>query len=426
MTHSNDAQPDPALEGLGTVSDRRVAVRVTPDALRQIRGGSPWLYDGSIVSSSHDGAPGDLAVIFDDDRKFAAIGLWDPDSPIRVKLLHVGAPTTIGPEFWRSRLTEALDRRGSLADDESTTAYRCVHGENDELPGLIVDKYAETLVVKLYSPAWFPHLRDVIDQLMLLMTPERIVLRLSRSIGAHRAFGLRDGQTIVGNAPTGPIRFVERGLNLEADVEHGQKTGHFLDQRDNRALIRGMAEDAEVLDVFASTGGFSVAAAAGGARSVLLVDQSAEALETADQNLGHNRKLRTVRACKVRTMVGDAFTILGDLELREQLFDIVILDPPSFASNQAAVPRALAAYARLTRLALAVVRDGGTLVQSSCSSRVTADALTETVLDAAASCRADVQIVRRTGHALDHPVGFEFGSYLCAVYVSVRSAGTKN
>ena len=381
------------------------------------------MFDGSIATASHDGEPGDLAVIFDDDRKFAAIGLWDPDSPIRVKLLHCGAPMTIGPEFWRSKLAAALDHRQSLADDEGTNAYRCVHGENDGLPGLIVDQYDKTLVVKLYSPAWFAHLADVIDELKSMLGPERIVLRLSRSIGEHRTFGLRDGQTIVGDAPSGPIRFVERGLNLEADVEHGQKTGHFLDQRDNRALIRGMAEGAEVLDVFASTGGFSVAAAAGGARSVLLVDQSASALETADQNMGHNRRLRTVRECQVRTMVGDAFTILGDLALRGQLFDLVILDPPSFASNQAAVPRALAAYARLTRLGLAVVRDGGMLVQSSCSSRVGADELAETVLAAAASCRADVQIVRRTGHALDHPVGFEFGAYLCALYVSVRATG---
>ena len=151
------------FDQLPTVGERRLAVRVTADALRQIRGGSPWLYDGSITSVSHDGAAGDLAVVFDDDRKFAAIGLWDPTSPIRVKMLHVGSPTSIDEHWWRERLSTALEQRQALSDDPDTTAYRCVHGENDGLPGLVVDKYDRTLVVKIYSPAWFPHLAVVVD-----------------------------------------------------------------------------------------------------------------------------------------------------------------------------------------------------------------------------------------------------------------------
>ncbi|NNE11689.1 MAG: methyltransferase domain-containing protein, partial [Ilumatobacter sp.] len=397
-------------------SDRRLAVRVTPDALRQLRGGSPWLYDGSITSISHEGAPGDLAVVFDDHRKFAAIGLFDPTSPIRVKVVHTGAPLTIDGAFWSARLADALDRRRSLADDPDTTAYRCVHGENDRLPGLIVDRYDDTLVVKLYTPAWFPHLRSVVDALVEALAPERIVLRLGRSVATGETFGLADGTTLVGPAPTGPVRFRERGLVLEADVVQGQKTGHFLDQRDNRALVRGMAEGADVLDVFASTGGFAVSAAAGGARSVHLVDQSEPALDTARRNLGHNDRLAEVRRCTVKVTVGDAFKVLADLATRDERYDVVVIDPPSFASNQAAVPRALAAYSRLTRLGLAVVRRGGTLVQASCSSRVTADEFVDAVLVAAASAGADVNVTRRTGHAVDHPIGFEHGEYLKAVY----------
>lgn len=414
-----------SMAQLPTVGERRLAVRVTADALRQIRGGSPWLYDGSITSVSHDGSPGDLAVIFDDDRKFAAIGLWDPTSPIRVKMLHRGSPTTIDEHWWRERLSTSLDRRQALLDDPDTTAYRCVHGENDGLPGLVVDRYDRTLVVKLYSPAWFPHLSAVVAVLRQLVDPERVVLRLSRAVAASETFGLTDGDTIVGEAPNQPVFFRERGLTLEADVVQGQKTGHFLDQRDNRALVRGMAAGRDVLDVFASTGGFSVSAAAGGASSVHLIDQSEPALETAKRNLEHNHRISEVRRCAVHTTTGDAFQVLADLARKDEKFDIVILDPPTFASNQAAVPRALAAYARLTRLGLAVTRRGGTLIQASCSSRVTTDDFVDTVKTAAASAGADVVETRRTGHAVDHPIGFEFGGYLKAVFLDVTSTPTR-
>ncbi len=410
-----------SIEHLPAPGERRLAVRVTPDALRQIRGGSPWLYDGSITSVSHEGEPGDLAVVFDDDRNFAAIGLWDPTSPIRMKVLHCGKPTQIDGGFWRTVLSTAQDRRSGLAADDETTAYRVVHGENDGLPGLIVDRYDQTLVIKLYTSAWFPHLAAVVDALVEVCAPVRIVLRMSRSVAGGETFGLSDGDTIVGDAPTGPVPFRERDLTMEADVVHGQKTGHFLDQRDNRALVRSMASGASVLDVFASTGGFSLAAAAGGASSVHMVDQSAPALETARKNFAHNQRLGEVRRCQVHTTVGDAFQVLMALAKRDERFDIVILDPPSFASNQAAVPRALAAYSRLTRLGLAVVKPGGTLIQASCSSRVTTDEFVSAVLAAAGSAGVDVHETRRTGHAVDHPIGFEYGAYLKAVYLNVRA-----
>ena len=418
-----------ALSGqLPEPGEKRIAVRVTKDALRQVRGGSPWLYDGSIASVSHDGAAGDLAVIFDDKRKFAAIGLWDPSSPIRVKVLHTGSPATIDGDFWRGRLAEAFERRRGLIDDGGTTAYRCIHGENDGLPGLVVDRYDATLVVKLYSPAWFAHLASVVDALLDVSVGEaggtdrvdRVVLRLGRSVSAGETFGCCDGDVIVGEPVDRPVRFLERGLSLEADVVHGQKTGHFLDQRDNRALVRSMADGMAVLDVFASTGGFSVAAAAGGASSVHLIDQSGPALATAERNLGHNRRLAEVRRCAVHTTVGDAFEVLERLGTRDERFDLVIVDPPSFASNAGAVPRALAAYGRLARLTAGVVRRGSTVVMASCSSRVSVDEFAEAIHTGFASTGTDVHEVRRTGHAVDHPVGFEHGAYLKALYLTVR------
>jgi 23S rRNA (cytosine1962-C5)-methyltransferase len=401
------------LDQLPAPGPRRLAVRVTRDALRQLRGGSPWLYDGSITSVGHDGVAGDLAVVFDERRRFAAIGLWDPTSPIRVKILHTGSPIPIDGRFWRDRIAAAAERRSGLVADPDTDAFRLVHGENDGLPGLVVDVYGAVHVVKLYSP----HLRSVLAALPSVARGGRVVLRLGRQVAAGETFGLADGDTIVGSTVDEPVRFRERGLRMEADVVRGQKTGHFLDQRDNRALVRSMAAGLDVLDVFASTGGFALNAAAGGARSVHLVDRSAPALETAERNLRHNRDLAAVRRCAVHTTVGDAFEVLGRLAERGEAFGLVIVDPPSFASNRGAVAGARAAYGRLTRLALAVTERGGSLVQSSCSSRVSADDFVDTVLASAASAGRDVHLVRRTGHAVDHPIGFEHGGYLKAVYL---------
>lgn len=413
------------LNQLPTVSSKRLALRVTPDALRQLRGGSPWLYDGSITSVSHVGSAGDLAVVFDDDRNFAAIGLCDPESPIRVKVLHTGKPVQIDGAFWRTHLSTALDRRQSLVDDPTTTGYRCVHGENDGFPGLVVDRYEDTLVVKLYTAAWFPHLASIVEVLGAMLSPKRIMLRLSRGVALGETYGLIDGTALLGGAPTTPVLFRERGLVMEADVVHGNKTGHFLDQRDNRALVRGMAEGAAVLDVFASSGGFSVSAASGGAKSVHLVDLSEPALATAERNFHHNRHLGQVRDCEVKTTVGDAFKVLDELAKGSKRFEIVILDPPSFAANQSAVPGALKAYARLTRAGMKVVAPGGVLIQASCSSRVTADDFADTVLQNA-NAVGRVTEMRRTGHPADHPIGHEFGAYLKVMYLSVKSAGTKN
>lgn len=395
-----------------------LAVRVTADALRQIRRGSPWVYDGSITSVSRPGTAGELAVIFDTDRRFAAIGLWDPDSPIRIKVLHQGKPVTVDAAFWRTRLTTALDRRSGLVADPDTTAYRVVHGENDGLPGLVVDRYAGTLVVKLYSGAWFAHLDELVAVAVELTGAARVVLRTSRAVAANTG-ATTDGTVIVGPPIDGPIAFRERGLAMEADVGTGQKTGHFLDQRDNRTLVRGGAAGKNVLDVFASTGGFSLAAAAGGARSVHLVDLAEPALATARRNLARNAHIREVRECAVRVTAGDAFDVLQTLAQAGEVYDIVIVDPPSFAQNQASVERAVRAYTRLTHLALGVLAPGGTLVQCSCSSRVTDEQFFGAVHAAARAAHRPLRELRRTGHAVDHPIGFEYGAYLKALFATV-------
>lgn len=394
-------------------------MRLTPDALRRVRAGHPWVYDQSINSVSHDGAPGDLAVVFDDDRRFVGIGLWDPTSPIRLKMLHHGKPVTVDRAFWRGRITDAITRRQSLEARGDTTGYRCINGENDALPGLVLDRYDRTYVLKLYSAAWVPHLVDIVAVIEELLRPHAVVLRLARSIGAEHLHGLEEGDALVGVPPDAPVLFTEHGLLFHADVLEGQKTGHFLNQRDNRAYLRTLAAGADVLDMFASTGGFSVYAAAGGAASVTSVDISAPTLAAAERNLALNRHLPEVAACTTSAVVADAFREMERLQRNRSRFDVVVIDPPSFAMRQTDVDRATNAYAKLTELAVSLIRPDGLLVQCSCSSRVTAEVFHATVAHAAARARRPLEELRRTGHAIDHPVTYPEGAYLKAVFARV-------
>lgn len=411
--------PDPTADVLVDIpapGERRIAVRVTKDALRHVRSGHPWIYDGAVTSESHAGAPGDLAVVFDDRRAFAAIGLWDPTSPIRVRVLHHGDPETIDDDFWTGRLLIAAERRRPLADDPRTTGYRCINGESDGFPGLVLDRYADTAVLKLYTAAWLPHLRSLLPLIVDLHALERVVLRMSRAVQSGPTSGLAEATTVHGTAPTGPVLFQEHGLTFEADTEKGQKTGHFLDQRENRALVGSLAAGARVLDVFASTGGFSVHAAAGGAQSVRSVDISAPTLAAASRNMAHNAGVPAVAACRHDGVVGDAFDVLRDLARRGVRHDIVVIDPPSFASSASQTERAVRSYGHLTELGLGVLEPGGLLVQSSCSSRVDEATFHDVVRTAAQRASHSLEEQTRTTHALDHPATFPEARYLKTLF----------
>ncbi|MDP1714752.1 MAG: class I SAM-dependent rRNA methyltransferase [Anaerolineales bacterium] len=393
---------------------KRIALRINPPAERALRQGHPWVFDGSITEQSHAGAPGDLAVIFDDAhaRRFLAIGLYDPTSAIRVRILQSREPATINADWFQNKLASAARLRAPL-EEKDTTGYRLVHGENDGLPGLVLDRYADTLVLKLYTPAWIPHLKNFCDALAQVSPAGHLILRLNRSLQKQTEFlhGLSDGMTLSLLAPPSPILFKENGLIFESDPIHGQKTGFFLDQRDNRARVEKLAKAKSVLNVFAYTGGFSVYAARGGAREVVSVDISTPALAAALRNMEHN-KLTVPH----ETIAEDAFEVLVRMGSQKQLFDLVIIDPPMFAQSEKQIAAALSAYRRLTRLGLGVLRTGGTLVQSSCSSRVDADAFFESIHQTAREAGRGLTEIERTGHALDHPIGFKEGAYLKCLF----------
>ncbi len=399
---------------------KRIAIRVTPAAERKMRDGHPWLFNDSIVKQSHDGKEGALAVIFDRKGRFLAIGLFDPFSRIRVRILQHNHPATINQHWFDSQLAKAVRLRASL-EQSQTNGYRLVHGENDGLPGLVIDRYAGTIVIKLYTLAWLPYLSMVAEALFHQSEWERIVLRFGRLIQqrAKETYDLADGSIIAGPPITGEIVFQENGLFFEADVINGQKTGFFLDQRENRGRVEEFSAGRKVLNVFAYTGGFSLYAARGGAQEVTSLDLSNPVLLTAIRNFQRNEDIEAVHACNHIIMRGDAFLLLNELAESKRLYDMVILDPPSFARRKSQVPRALDAYYRLARLGMGVLRPNGILVSASCSSRVPAEDFFDAVHRAADFHDRQLNEIERTFHPVDHPIRFKEGAYLKCLFAHV-------
>lgn len=405
------------LSELPKPAAQRIALRITAPAERALKQGHPWIFDQSITEQSREGALGDLAVIFDDKRHFLGIGLYDPTSTIRVRVLQKIKPATIDTNWFIEKIKTAAAIRNPLTK-EDTNGYRLVHGENDGLPGLVIDRYAETLVLKLYTPAWVPHLKDVLSALEQTQSFNHLILRLSRLLNKQTddLHGLTDGMTLTAQTPEGLILFKENGITFECDPINGQKTGFFLDQRENRERVRKLSKGKSVLNVFSYTGGFSLYAADGGAKEVVSVDFSTPATQATLRNIEHNQHKLNVKNAKFETLDQDAFEALAQMKSNGRQFDIVILDPPMFAQNQSQVETALAAYRRLTHLGLDVLKRGGILVQASCSSRVSTVEFFDAIHQSARETGRPLEEIERTGHALDHPITYKEGAYLKCLF----------
>jgi 23S rRNA (cytosine1962-C5)-methyltransferase len=401
------------------VGRKRLAVHLYPPAERAVRRGHPWVYADSIERIRRPGEAGDLAVIFDRKDRFLAIGLYDPTSPLRVRILHSGDPVKIDGEWLLQRMRAAHEIRAPLAA-QGTNGYRMIHGENDGLPGLVVDRYDTVVVIKLYTAAWLPHLHSITEALRNVINAESIVLRLSRALCRQTSAAFADGQVLFGQLPPSPILFEENGLRFEVDPVLGQKTGFFLDQRDNRALVERYSAGTSVLNVFSYTGGFSVYSAHGGARSVCSLDASSRALMAAERNFEHNRESIGVRAAKHRVLQGDAFDLLGRMRDSGERFEMVILDPPSFTNTGTEVDRAIHSYERIIRMGIALLTSGGMLVAASCTSRIGAEQFRSAAHSAAAAEARQLEILEQTGHALDHPITFAEGAYLKCIFARIE------
>ena len=433
----------------------RLRLRITAAAENFVRGGHPWVFADSVRELNREGVAGELAVIFDRQDKFLAVGLFDPASPIRVRVLHCGKPATIDSAWWSAHLAQAVARRQNLFDAQ-TTGYRVINGESDGWPGLVLDRYDTTLVLKLYTAAWLPRLSEIVELIRAQLAPERIVLRLSRNIqevaGSPKSRSSRREEALIksGNAPAplagkslslltsaatrwrdgelifpkpagpeagAPVVFLENGLRFEADVLRGQKTGFFLDQRENRRLVETLASGRSVLNAFSFSGGFSLYAARGGARSVTDLDISAHALASAARNFALNQSDPDVARCKHELVQADTFAWLEENAARK--CDLIILDPPSFAKREAERANALRAYEKLSALGIAHLSGGGILVSCSCSAHVTAEEFFEAVRSAARKSGRTFSELQTTRHAPDHVATFKEAEYLKAIFLKI-------
>jgi len=393
----------------------RLRLRVTAAAETIVRSGHPWLFADSIHESNRAGQVGELAVIYDRKDKFLAVGLFDPDSPIRVRILHAGKPQTIDSAWWNARLEKALAVRRNLFDAQ-TNGFRLIHGESDGWPGLVLDKYDSTLVLKIYTAAWLPRLEEIVSLFKEKIPCERIVLRLSRNIQsiAEKQFQLRDGQILFGSTPNAPVIFLENGIRFEADVLRGQKTGFFLDQRENRAEVEKLSRGRKILNAFSFSGGFSVYAARGGAKSVTDLDISAHALESAKRNFALNKNFPGVAACRHETVQADAFEWLAS---GGEKFDLIVLDPPSLAKRATEREGAIHAYERLNSLGINKLAGDGILVAGSCSAHVPAAEFFDAVRRAAVKSGRKFTELKTLQHPPDHPATFKEAEYLKVIYL---------
>lgn len=392
-------------------SPGRLRLRLFPRAEKAVRRGHPWIFGDSIREQDRDGHAGELAVIYDRNNRFLAVGLYDPDSPIRVRVLHQGSPQTIDEDWWRGVLRRALDHRADLLADDRITGLRLLNGDGEGCPGMVVDRYEGTLVVKLYSSIWLPRWEEMESLLRDTYRPRHLVLRLSRNIQAMAAesWGLKEG--FQGELGDEVVEFREHGIRFEAGVQHGQKTGFFLDQRDNRSRIEALAHGRRVLNVFSFSGAFSLYAARGGAAAVTDLDISAHALESAERNFALNQDDPDFSKASRHAIQADAFEWL---EQASDRYDLVIVDPPSMAKRERDREGALRAYERLNRRAIQLLAPGGILLAASCSGHVRADEFYSTIAAMAQNSKRCFRELWRSGHALDHPARFPEAAYLKA------------
>ena len=390
-------------------------LRVSPKTETILRSGHPWLFSDSVRDQSRPGQVGELAIIYDRKDQFLGMGLFDPDGPIRVRMLHTGKPQKVDHAWWQQHLTVALDRRRNLFDPQ-TNGYRLCNGESDGWPGLVLDRYDTTLVLKIYTTVWLSRLNEIVAIIAAQVPHERLILRLSRNI-QDKALPFTEGQILRGPALVEPVIFLESGIRFEVDPVLGQKTGFYLDQRENRRLVESFARGRRVLNAFSFSGGFSLDAARGGAVSVTDLDISPHALTAANRNFALNLDQPTIVRCRHASVKTDVFDWLNSTAAPPQSFDLIILDPPSLARRESDRAQAIRAYGRLARSAIDLLAPQGILVACSCSAHVATEEFLGAVRSAATQAGRPFQELQTTGHAADHPATFPEANYLKAIFL---------
>ena len=363
----------------------------------------PWVFAGAVDLIQGAPGDGDTVKVVDHQGEFLAWAAYSPESQIRLRVWSWQEGDTIDEGFFRRCLERAIAARADLVPAARSDAVRLVHGESDGLPGLVVDRYADTLAAQFLSSGAERWKETLADLLLELTGARRIYERSDAEV--RRLEGLEEHSGVLrGEPPPERLPILENGLKFWVDVAHGHKTGYYLDQRDNRLRLKELASGREVLDCFAYTGGFTAHALSGEAESVLAVDSSAEALSKARDNI----TLNGLPEERAEWLEGDVFQVLRQLRDRRRSFDLIVLDPPKFAPTAALAEQAARGYKDINLLAFKLLRPGGLLFTFSCSGGVSAELFQKIVAGAALDAGVQAQIVEYLHQAPDHPVALEF------------------
>ena len=369
----------------------------------------PWVFSGAVARIEGKASAGDAAHVVANDGRFLAVAAVNPDANISARVWDWNEATQINTAFFRKRLETAIGMRRTLFAGKPDEAERLVHGESDGLPGLIVDRYADIVVLQI-SSAGCHRWRDAITESLQQITAARALYeRSDADVLELEGLAPRTG-LVRGELDTPVVEIRENAIRLRVDVAKGHKTGFYLDQRDNRLHVGGLAAGRDVLNCFSYTGGFTLQALVHGAASVTSVDSSADALQLAREHV----RLNDLPEDRCEWIDADVFLYLRKLRDQNRQFDLIILDPPKFAPTAATAERAARGYKDINLLAFKLLRPGGLLATFSCSGGVSADLFRKIVAGAALDAGTDVQVIDQFHSTPDHPVSLAFpeGEYL--------------
>ena len=369
----------------------------------------PWVFSGAVARIDGRASAGDTAHVVANDGSFLALVAVNPDANISARVWDWNEATQINTAFFHRRLEAAIGMRRALFPRNADEAERLVHGESDGLPGLIVDRYADVVVLQISSAGCQRWRNAIIESLQRITAARAIYERSDADVLELEGLAARTG-LVQGELDTPVVEIGESGVRLRVDVANGHKTGFYLDQRDNRLRVGRLAADRDVLNCFSYTGGFTLQALAHGAASVTSVDSSADALQLGREHV----RVNGLPEQRCEWIDADVFQYLRKLRDQNRQYDLIILDPPKFAPTAATAERAARGYKDINLLAFKLLRPGGLLATFSCSGGVSADLFRKIVAGAALDAGSDAQVVDQFHSTPDHPVSLAFpeGEYL--------------
>ncbi|MCQ3929530.1 MAG: 23S rRNA (cytosine(1962)-C(5))-methyltransferase RlmI [Chloroflexi bacterium] len=381
--------------------------------LKSISRRHPWIFSGAIKAVKGNPEDGDILKLVASNDQFLGRGYWNSKSQIQVRVLSWDEEELIDHHFWHKRLLRAIESRPFAKD--ITKGCRLVNAENDFLPGLVVDRYGEWLVLQALTLGIERRKTLITELLVEMLQPKGVYERSDVDVRKREGLDERSG-VLWGETPPSTIEIEENGLRLLVDIQHGHKTGFYLDQQVNRAMLaewiahQSNRTEMTVLNTFSYTGAFSIAARAAGAGRAISLDSSADALEIAKENY----RLNGLVVDEADFVEGDVFAVLRQYREQGQKFDVIILDPPKFAQSAKQVERAARGYKDINLLAFQLLNPGGWLWTFSCSNAIHPDLFQKIVFGALEDSKREAQIVQHLHAAPDHPIALTFpeGEYL--------------